>query len=129
MSSFNRKSVPAFIPVTRFRWHDGTGCNGSCANISCTHPLTGAVITKLDGDCSRGRLVAFRALVGQPILWIGTGERAVDLEKFHPERFVKRLLGEGDLQGLMEKAEATCGAAEAEENARVRDRFNHARFS
>jgi len=65
----------------------------------------GAVLTKMDGDARGGAAISLRATVGVPIKFIGTGEKADALEKFHPERLASRILGMGDIVTLVEKAQ------------------------
>jgi signal recognition particle subunit SRP54 len=67
----------------------------------------GVVLTKLDGDARGGAALSVRAVTGAPILFVGTGEKIDALEPFHPDRMASRILGRGDLQSLMEKAQET----------------------
>lgn len=66
-------------------------------------PLTGLVVTKFDGDSRGGSVMSARAVTGQPIKFVGTGEKPDDLEQFHPRRFASRLLGQGDIESLAEQ--------------------------
>jgi signal recognition particle subunit SRP54 len=66
--------------------------------------ITGAILTKLDGDARGGAALSFRHVVGKPIKFMGTGEKPEDLEPFHPERMAQRILGMGDVVTLVEKA-------------------------
>jgi signal recognition particle subunit SRP54 len=75
--------------------------------------ITGVVLTKLDGDARGGAALSVVAVVGVPIAFIGSGERLEDLELFHPERLVSRLLGMGDVLSLIERAEQAIDADEA----------------
>jgi signal recognition particle subunit SRP54 len=68
--------------------------------------VTGVVLTKLDGDARGGAALSVVSVVGVPIAFVGSGERLEDLELFHPERVVSRVLGMGDVLSLIEKAEA-----------------------
>ena len=68
-------------------------------------PLTGIVLTKLDGDTRGGAALSARAVTGKPIKFAGTGEKLTDLEAFHPDRMASRILGMGDVLTLIEKAE------------------------
>src|SRR5882762_6396781 len=68
--------------------------------------VTGVVLTKLDGDARGGAALSVVSVVGVPIAFVGIGERLEDLEPFHPERVVSRVLGMGDVLSLIEKAEA-----------------------
>src|SRR6185436_4766832 len=76
--------------------------------------VTGVVLTKLDGDARGGAALSVVSVVGVPIAFIGNGERLEDLEPFHPERVVSRVLGMGDVLSLIEKAEAAIDAGDAE---------------
>ena len=67
--------------------------------------LTGVVLTKMDGDARGGAALSIRSVTGQPIKFVGTGEKYDALEPFHPDRIVSRILGMGDLQTLIERAE------------------------
>ncbi|GAB4236657.1 MAG: signal recognition particle protein [Acidobacteriota bacterium] len=77
-------------------------------------PLTGAVLTKLDGDARGGAALSIRAVTDVPIKFAGVGEKYDALEPFFPERLVGRILGMGDVLGLIEKAEETADREEAE---------------
>src|SRR4051812_13058215 len=76
--------------------------------------VTGVVLTKLDGDARGGAALSVVSVVGVPIAFVGTGERLEDLEPFHPERVVSRVLGMGDVLSLIEKAEAAIDQGDAE---------------
>ncbi len=67
--------------------------------------LTGVVLTKLDGDARGGAALSIRHVTGVPIKFVGHGERPSEFSPFHPDRIVGRILGQGDLLGLIEKAE------------------------
>ena len=67
--------------------------------------LTGIVLTKMDGDARGGAALSIRQVTGQPIKFIGVGEKYDALELFHPDRIVSRILGLGDILSLIEKAE------------------------
>src|SRR5687767_11421292 len=67
--------------------------------------VTGVVLTKLDGDARGGAALSVVSVVGVPIAFVGSGERLQDLEPFHPDRVVSRVLGMGDVLSLIEKAE------------------------
>ena len=77
--------------------------------------VTGVVLTKLDGDARGGAALSVVSVVGVPIAFVGSGERLEDLEVFHPDRIVSRMLGMGDVLSLIEKAEQAIGQGEAEE--------------
>ena len=76
--------------------------------------VTGVVLSKLDGDARGGAALSVVAVVGVPIAFVGSGERLEDLEPFHPERVVSRVLGMGDVLSLIEKAEAAIDVDDAE---------------
>jgi signal recognition particle subunit SRP54 len=67
-------------------------------------PLTGVVLTKLDGDARGGAALSVRHVTGKPIKFAGTGEKLTGLEPFHPERMAARILGMGDVVSLVEEA-------------------------
>ena len=77
-------------------------------------PLTGTILTKLDGDTKGGVALTARHLTNVPIKFIGTSEKLDGLEEFDPERMVSRILGMGDMMGLIEKAESIISEEEAE---------------
>ena len=77
--------------------------------------VTGVVLTKLDGDARGGAALSVVSVVGVPIAFVGSGERLEDLELFHPDRIVSRMLGMGDVLSLLEKAEQAIDEGEAEE--------------
>ena len=83
-----------------------------------TIPLTGIIITKLDGDARGGAALSAATVTGQPIKFAGMGEKLADLEPFHPDRIASRILGMGDVLTLIEKAEAAVSKEEAEKQAR-----------
>ncbi len=76
-------------------------------------PITGFIITKMDGDARGGAALSIRAVTGLPVKFIGTGEKADALEAFHPDRFASRILGMGDVLSLVEKAKETISEDEA----------------
>jgi signal recognition particle subunit SRP54 len=77
--------------------------------------VTGVVLTKLDGDARGGAALSVVSVVGVPIAFVGSGERIEDLELFHPDRIVSRMLGMGDVLSLIEKAEQAIDQDEAEQ--------------
>lgn len=80
--------------------------------------ITGAVLTRMDGDGRGGAALSLRAVTGKPIKLIGTGEKLDAIEAFHPERIAGRILGMGDVVSLVEKAAATIEAEDAEAMAK-----------
>ena len=79
--------------------------------------LTGVVLTKMDGDARGGAALSIRQVTGQPIKFIGVGEKYDALEPFHPDRIVSRILGMGDILSLIERAEQQIDKKKAEEMA------------
>jgi len=79
--------------------------------------LTGVVLTKMDGDARGGAALSIRQVTGQPIKFIGVGEKYDALEPFHPDRIVSRILGMGDILSLIEKAESQIDKKKATELA------------
>src|SRR5437764_238520 len=76
--------------------------------------LTGVVLTKMDGDARGGAALSIRNVTGQPIKFIGVGEKYDALEPFHPDRIVSRILGMGDILSLIERAEQTVDKKKAQ---------------
>jgi signal recognition particle subunit SRP54 len=76
--------------------------------------LTGVILTKLDGDARGGAALSIRTVSRVPIRFVGVGEKADDLDLFHPERMASRMIGMGDVLGLIEKAEQGLDAGETE---------------
>lgn len=81
-------------------------------------PLTGAVLTKLDGDTRGGAALSIRHLTNIPIKFIGVSEKMDGLEEFYPERMATRILGMGDIMSMIEKAESVIDEKEAMEAAK-----------
>jgi signal recognition particle subunit SRP54 len=79
--------------------------------------LTGVVLTKMDGDARGGAALSIRQVTGQPIKFIGVGEKYDALEPFHPDRIVSRILGMGDILSLIERAESQIDKKKAQEIA------------
>ena len=88
--------------------------------------ITGAVLTKLDGDARGGAALSFKAVVGKPIKLAGVGEKLEDLEPFHPERMAQRILGMGDVVALVEKA---AEAVDMEQARRLEERMRKGLFT
>src|SRR5512140_311305 len=89
-------------------------------------PLTGVILTKLDGDARGGAALSLATVVGKPIKFAGIGEKTADLEPFHPDRAASRILGMGDVMTLIEKV-----SSEADQKAAQRavDRFRKNEFT
>ncbi len=88
--------------------------------------VTGAVLTRLDGDARGGAALSFRAVVGRPIKFVGVGEKLDALEPFHPERMAQRILGMGDVVSLVEKA---AEAVDEEEARRLEEKLRKGQFT
>ena len=82
-----------------------------------TLPLTGVVLTKLDGDARGGAALSVRHVTGKPIKFAGVGEKPNGLEPFHPERMASRILGMGDVLSLIEQAHTSVDMVEAKKLA------------
>ena len=80
-------------------------------------PLTGVILTKLDGDARGGAALSVRHITGAPIKFAGTGEKLTGFEVFHPERMASRILGMGDILSLVEEAQANIDLDEAKKMA------------
>jgi signal recognition particle subunit SRP54 len=79
--------------------------------------ISGLILTKVDGDARGGAAISMRSVTGVPIKFLGVGEKTDALEAFEPSRLASRILGMGDLLGLIEKAEATLDQANAQKAA------------
>ncbi len=87
--------------------------------------ITGVIITKLDGDTRGGATLSIKAVTGKPIKFVGTGEKAEDLEPFHPDRMASRILGMGDVLTLIEKAQT---AIDEEQAAKLAKKLKESNF-
>jgi len=95
----------------------GQDAVNSAAEFHNKLSLTGVVLTKMDGDARGGAALSIRQVTGQPIKFIGIGEKYDALEPFHPDRIVSRILGMGDILSLIEKAEQHVDKKRAQEIA------------
>lgn len=75
--------------------------------------IDGVILSKCDGDTRGGAALSVKAVTGKPILYVGMGEKAEDLEQFHPDRMADRILGMGDVMSLIEKAQENFDASQA----------------
>jgi signal recognition particle subunit SRP54 len=87
--------------------------------------VTGLILTKLDGDARGGAALSLREVTGQPVKFVGTGEKVDAFEVFHPDRMAGRILGMGDVVSLVEKAAANF---ELEDAARMEERMRGGNF-
>jgi signal recognition particle subunit SRP54 len=85
--------------------------------FAATVPLTGLVLTKIDGDARGGAALSIGAVSGLAVKFLGTGEKTDALEPFHPDRLAGRILGMGDMLTLIERAEETFDASAAQKAA------------
>ncbi len=88
--------------------------------------ITGAVLTRLDGDARGGAALSLKAVTGKPIKFAGTGEKLEDFEPFHPERMAQRILGMGDVVSLVEKA---AEAVDLDEAKRMEEKMRKGQFT
>lgn len=99
------------------------------ANVTMTFHdrigITGAILTKLDGDTRGGAALSIRAISGQPIKFVGVGEKVEALQPFYPERMASRILGMGDVLTLVEKAQEDFDVADA---AKLTEKILEAKF-
>ena len=80
--------------------------------------ITGVILTKMDGDARGGAALSIRHITGAPIKFLGTGEKSDAFEPFHPDRIVSRIMGQGDLATLLERAEERLDKSKAEQFAK-----------
>ena len=85
----------------------------SAEQFAAALPLTGAILTKMDGDSRGGAALSIRTVARVPIRFVGMGEKPEDLELFHPERMASRMIGMGDVLSLIERAEQGIDQEEA----------------
>jgi signal recognition particle subunit SRP54 len=88
--------------------------------------ITGAILTKLDGDARGGAALSLKAVTGKPIKFVGVGEKPEDFEPFHPERMAQRILGMGDVVTLVEKA---AEAVDLDDAKRLEEKLRKGQFT
>src|SRR5437867_1512465 len=88
--------------------------------------ITGAILTRLDGDARGGAALSLKAVTGKPIKFAGVGEKLEDFEPFHPERMASRILGMGDVVSLVEKA---AEAVDMDEARRMEEKMRKGQFT
>src|SRR5215208_5815176 len=91
--------------------------------------ITGLMMTKMDGDSRGGAAISIRSVTGIPIKFIGTGEKLDELETYDPSRLSSRILGMGDMIGLIEKAEAAYEGQDMDAQARQAQKMMKGQFS
>jgi signal recognition particle subunit SRP54 len=89
-------------------------------------PVTGLVLTKIDGDARGGAALSITAVTGVPVKFLGTGEKTDALEAFHPDRLASRILGMGDILTLVERAQETFDAKQAQQ---IEEKLRKASFT
>jgi signal recognition particle subunit SRP54 len=89
-------------------------------------PVTGLVLTKIDGDARGGAALSISAVTGVPVKFLGTGEKTDALEAFHPDRLASRILGMGDILTLVERAQETFDAKQAQQ---IEEKLRKASFT
>ncbi|MEO0914339.1 MAG: signal recognition particle protein, partial [Pseudomonadota bacterium] len=104
----------------------GQDAVNTAENFDTRIGISGVVLTRMDGDGRGGAALSMRAVTGQPIKFVGTGEKLDALEAFHAERVAGRILGMGDIVSLVEKAQETIEAEQAE---RMMKRFTKGQFN
>ena len=88
--------------------------------------ITGAVLTKLDGDARGGAALSLKSVTGKPIKFVGVGEKVEDFEPFYPERMASRILGMGDVVSLVER---TIEAVDADDAKRLEEKMRRGQFT
>lgn len=103
----------------------GQDAVNSAKEFDARLPISGVILTKLDGDARGGAALSVRHVTGKPIKFVGVGERLDRLEEFHPERMATRILGMGDIVSLVEKAQQVLDKDKAAEfqDKMVKDRL------
>ena len=96
----------------------GQDAVNSAREFAAALPLTGVLLTKMDGDARGGAALSIRTVADVPIRFVGIGEKVEDLELFRPDRLASRILGMGDVLSLIEKAEQQLDASESERLAK-----------
>jgi signal recognition particle subunit SRP54 len=96
----------------------GQDAVNAAKSFNDTLPLTGTILTKADGDTRGGAALTVRSITGTPIKFIGTGEKSSELSAFHPDRIASKILGMGDVVGLIEEVEQRIDKDKAEKFAK-----------
>ncbi len=104
----------------------GQDAVNSAKEFDAQLPLTGVILTKLDGDARGGAALSIKAVTGKPIKFVGIGEKLENLDEFHPDRMAQRVLGMGDVVSLVEKAQESIDQAQAE---KMREKMEGGEFS
>jgi signal recognition particle subunit SRP54 len=114
LSRIRKETKPhdVLLVVDAMTGQDAVGVAESFAEAA---EFDGVVMTKLDGDARGGAALSVKAVTGKPIMFVSTGEKIEDFDKFHPDRMAQRILGMGDVLTLIEKAEGQVDEKAAEE--------------
>jgi signal recognition particle subunit SRP54 len=111
------EDVKARVPVTETLFVADAMTGQEAVNVAQefhSHvPLTGLILTKMDGDARGGAALSIRAVTGVPVKFVGIGEKADALEAFHPDRIAQRILGMGDVLSLIEKTQENLDQSKA----------------
>ena len=99
----------------RRRRHDRPEAVAVAQAFAAAVPVTGLVLTKIDGDARGGAALSISAVTGLPVKFLGTGEKTDALEPFHPDRLAGRILGMGDILTLVERAQETFDVNQAQQ--------------
>jgi signal recognition particle subunit SRP54 len=94
---------------------DWTGCGSFGRRVSPAHRYYWRVLTKMDGDARGGAALSIKQVIGQPVKFVGVGEKYDALEPFYPDRVAQRILGMGDVLSLIEEVQSKVDQSEAEE--------------
>jgi signal recognition particle subunit SRP54 len=109
------KPIETLFVVDAMQGQDAVNIAKTFADVL---PLTGVILTKLDGDSRGGAALSVRHVTGKPIKFAGVSEKLTGLEAFHPDRMASRILGMGDVLGLIEEAQRGIDQDEAEKLAK-----------
>jgi signal recognition particle subunit SRP54 len=114
LSRIRKQTKPhdVLLVVDAMTGQDAVGVAESFAEAA---EFDGVVMTKLDGDARGGAALSVNAVTGKPILFVSTGEKLADFDKFHPDRMAQRILGMGDVLSLIEKAEQQVDEKQAQD--------------
>lgn len=104
----------------------GQDAVNSAKEFDAQLPLTGVILTKLDGDARGGAALTIKAITGKPIKYVGVGEKLENLDEFYPERMAQRILGMGDVVSLVERAQEVVDQDVAE---KMRDKMMEGDFT
>jgi signal recognition particle subunit SRP54 len=113
------EAIKARVPVTEMLFVADAMTGQEAVNVAQEFhahvPLTGLILTKMDGDARGGAALSIRAVTGVPVKFVGAGEKADALEPFYPDRIAQRILGMGDVLSLIEKTQENLDQAKAAE--------------